>query len=55
MGSTWACELLSLAGLVFPSYLVNVDWVLVISLADVASLMCSVVIWTDLSEANGIV
>lgn len=34
----------------------GVDWDLVVlSLADVASLMCSVVTWIDLSEANGIV
>lgn len=60
-GGTWAIEVLSLAGLVSLSYLVGIDWDLVadggysFSLSDVASLVCSVVNRTDLSEVNGIV
>lgn len=52
----WVFEVLSLTGLVFPSDSVDVDSDLVVfSLADVASLVCSVVIWTDLSEASVVV
>lgn len=55
-GSPWACEVFSLAGPVFPSCSVDADWDLVVfSLADVTSLMCSVLVWTDLSEANRVV
>lgn len=48
-GGTWALEIRSLADLVSLSYLVGVDWDLV------ASLVCSIVNWIDLSEVNGIV